>query len=249
MIDLSVVIPAYNEEPRLLPTLESTYELLTAHFPAFEIIVVNDGSKDGTRQLVTEFAKHHPGVRLISYETNKGKGHAVRVGVQAAQGDLILMNDADGSSPISEVLHLREVLSEGADIVIGSRNKSDPSTVVKALPYRTYMGNTFNLIVQWMLLPGLYDTQCGFKLFKRPVAKDIFSASRIDGYAFDVEILYIARRRNYRIEEVAINWTNVAGSKINVVLDSAKMFTQVLKIKLNSKLGLYKERSKSEVAV
>lgn len=241
MIDLSVVIPAYNEELRILPTLESVHAFLSGQFPRFEIIVVNDGSKDATSQVVTDFAKHHEGVRLISYDINKGKGCAVRTGMLASGGNLILMNDADGSSPIQEVMRLKEAMLNGADIVIGSRAKPDPQRVVKALAYRTYMGNTFNRIVQSLLLPGLYDTQCGFKLFKRPVAQDIFSRSRVNGYAFDVEVLYIAKCRNYKIVEVAIDWTNVAGSKVNIVIDSAKMFFQVIKVKLNSMSGLYRQ--------
>src|SRR5579883_3429911 len=130
MIDLSVVIPAFNEESRILPTLESVHAFLTRNFPAFEIIVVNDGSQDSTSQVVTEFAKHHDHVRLIAYEVNKGKGYAVRVGVLAASGKLVLMNDADGSSPIQEVLRLKEAIDNGADIVIASRAKEDPTRVV-----------------------------------------------------------------------------------------------------------------------
>jgi dolichyl-phosphate beta-glucosyltransferase len=246
MIDLSIVIPAYNEESRILPTLESVHTFLSGHFPKFEIIVVNDGSNDSTSQVVTDFAKHHQSVRLVAYDVNKGKGHAVRVGMLAAGGDLILMNDADGSSPISEVLRLRDAMLNGADIVIGSRAKPDPHRVVKALAYRTYMGNTFNGIVQWLLLPGLHDTQCGFKLFKRPVAHDVFSCSRIDGFAFDVEVLFIARRRNYKIVEIAIDWTNVNGSKVNVLVDSAKMLLQVIKIKINDLGGQYRRKAKVE---
>jgi len=164
----------------------------------------------------------------------------------AASGSLILMNDADGSSPIQEVSRLKEVMDSGADIVIASRAKEDPTRVVKALAYRTYMGNTFNSIVQWLLLPGLKDTQCGFKLFKRPVAQDIFSCARIDGYAFDVEVLYIAKCRNYKIVEIAIDWTNVTGSKINVLIDSAKMLYQVIKVKVNSMSGHYRQKAKAK---
>jgi dolichyl-phosphate beta-glucosyltransferase len=239
MIDLSVIIPAYNEELRILPTLESVHAFLSGHFPRFEIIVVNDGSKDATSQVVTDFARHHEGVRLITYDVNKGKGYAVRTGMLAADGNLILMNDADGSSPIQEVMRLKEAVLSGADVVIGSRAKPDPQRVVKALAYRTYMGNTFNRIVQSLLLPGIYDTQCGFKLFKRPVAQDIFSRARINGYAFDVEVLYIAKCRNYKIVEIAIDWTNVGGSKVNVLIDSVKMLFQVIKVKLNGMASLH----------
>jgi dolichyl-phosphate beta-glucosyltransferase len=241
MLDLSVIIPSYNEEFRILSTLNSVHDCLTQAVPNFEIIAVNDGSKDGTSQVVEEFAKHHERVRLISYPMNKGKGFAVKTGVLAANGELVLMNDADGSSPIEECLRLNEAIQKGADIAIGSRAKPDPTRVVKALSYRTHMGNTFNSIVQSLLLPGIYDTQCGFKLFKRQVAREIFSLARINGYGFDVEILYIARQRNYVIAEVPINWSNVDGSKVNIMIDPAKMLFEIMKIKINALTGHYRE--------
>jgi dolichyl-phosphate beta-glucosyltransferase len=240
MLNLSVVIPAYNEESRLPPTLASVHYFLSEYQANFEIIIVDDGSTDATASMVKEFAAHHDSVRLISYRPNRGKGYAIRTGVLAANRELILINDADGSSPIEEIVRLEWVLQKGADLVIGSRAKPDATRAVKALAYRTHMGNTFNTIVQSLLLPGIRDTQCGFKLFKQKVARDIFSAARIDGYAFDVEVLYIAKQRSYRIEELAINWSNVAGSKINILVDSARMLAEVMKIKLNSSMGYYR---------
>lgn len=240
MPQLSVVIPAYNEERRLPSTLESVYAFLSEHYQDFEIVIVDDGSIDHTVDVVDEFARHHDGVRLITYSPNQGKGFAVRKGVLNAKGDLILIDDADGSSPIEEVTRLEEAIALGADVAIGSRNKPDPSRVVKTHLHRKYIGNTFNLIVQSLLLPGIYDTQCGFKLFKKSVAQDIFSVSVLNGFAFDVEILYISRLRNYRIEELAINWTNVAGSKVNVVVDSLLMFLEVIGITGRKWLGMYR---------
>jgi dolichyl-phosphate beta-glucosyltransferase len=237
---LSIVIPAYNEENRLPVTLASVHSFCAQEPFDFELIVVNDGSKDGTTGVVEEFAKHHDGIRLITYEVNQGKGHAVKVGVLAAQGDVILLADADGNAPIEELTRLRDAISSGADIAIGSRAKPNSETVVKALAYRTFMGNTFNRIVQSLLLPGIHDTQCGFKLFKRQPAHDVFSASRIKGYAFDVEVLYIAKLRHYKIAEVPVNWHNVSGSKVNVVVDSLKMLGEVLKIYFGSLVGRYK---------
>jgi dolichyl-phosphate beta-glucosyltransferase len=243
MLDLSVIIPAYNEALRIPSTLQSVHEALSQAVPDFEIIVVNDGSKDETAQVVEEFAKHHDRVRLISYAVNKGKGYAVRAGIISANGALVLMNDADGSSPIEECSRLMQAIQQGADVAIGSRAKPDANRVVKALSYRTYMGNTFNSIVQSLLLPGIYDTQCGFKLFKQNVAKDIFSPAKINGYGFDVEILYIARLRSYTIEEVPINWSNVDGSKVNIMFDPAKMLFEIIKIKINSLMGLYRAQT------
>ncbi len=245
MADLSVIVPAYNEERRLPATLESVYEYLAAQGKDFEIIVVDDGSLDSTVAIVEAYAAERPQVRLLSYTPNRGKGHAVRVGMLAAKGELIVFNDADGSSPISELPKLINAIAGGADVAIGSRAKPDHDRTVKALVYRKYLGNTFNSIVQCLLLPGLYDTQCGFKMFKRAVAHDVFSVAHLNGWAFDVEVLFISRLRGYRVSEIAINWTNVAGSKINVLIDSPKMLLEVLWIAAGAWFGRYKQLSKS----
>jgi dolichyl-phosphate beta-glucosyltransferase len=240
MLDLSVVIPAYNEELRLPSTFEAMHKFLAESGLNFEIIVVNDGSKDGTVRVVQDLARHNEEVRLLSYEVNKGKGYAVKTGVLSAKGNLILIDDADGSSPIEEFMRLKVAIDNGADIAIGSRAKPNLERRVEALVYRKYIGNIFNKIVQSLLLPGIHDTQCGLKLFKQHVAKDLFSLSLIEGYAFDVEILYLAKLRCYVVEEVAINWTNVAGSKVNVMRDSIIMLVETLKITMNGFLGRYK---------
>ncbi len=240
MPELSVVIPAYNEEHRLPTTLESVHDFLKQTGHSFEVLVVDDGSLDGTTQVVESFAESHPAVRLVSYQPNRGKGHAVRVGMLAADGDLVLMNDADGASPIEEVQRLMNAIAGGADVAIGSRAKPDETREVKALVHRKFIGNTFNRIVQALLLPGIQDTQCGFKIFKREAARDIFSVQRTNGYGFDVEILYIAKLHGYRIAEVPINWANVDGSKVNVLLDSPKMFVEVVRIAFSALFGQYK---------
>jgi dolichyl-phosphate beta-glucosyltransferase len=242
MLALSVVIPAYNEESRLPATLSSVHSFCSSTGMEFELIVVNDGSKDNTVGIVEEFAKHHNGIRLISYAVNKGKGHAVKVGALAAQGELVLLDDADGNAPIEEFTRLRDAITDGADVAIGSRAKPESDRVVKALAYRTFIGNTFNRIVQSLLLPGIYDTQCGFKLFTQRAAHDVFSVSMVNGYAFDVEVLYIAKLHQYKIAEVSVDWHNVPGSKVNVVLDSIKMFCEVLNIKFRSLSGNYKPK-------
>lgn len=238
--DLSVIIPAYNEESRLPATLESVYQFLVGSGRSFELMVVDDGSHDRTADLVQSFSQNHANVRLLSYQPNKGKGHAIRTGILAAKGDRLLINDADGSSPIAEVDKLDAGIASGADIAFGSRAKPDESRKVNALAYRKFVGNTFNMIVQSLLLPGFYDTQCGFKMFKREVAHDIFSVSTINGYGFDVEVLYIGKLRGYKIIEVPINWSNVEGSKVNVLTDSPKMLLEVLKIAVCGWFGRYK---------
>lgn len=239
MSQISIIIPAYNEEKRLPATLESVSNFFTDKRMPFEIIIVDDGSTDNTAAIVNQYASRHLHTRLIVNKINKGKGFAIKTGVLAATGELILINDADGSSPIEEVDRLRAAIEDGAQLAIGSRAKPDSTRKVNALPYRTYIGNTFNRIVQSLLLPGIYDTQCGFKLFKKDIARNIFSLSTIDGYAFDVEILYLARLNKYRIDEISINWNNVPGSKVNVFVDSLKMLVEVLKISWNAAQGKY----------
>lgn len=240
MTELSIIIPAYNEQRRLPATLSNVYEYLQSRGEPFEIIVVDDGSHDETADVVEKYSQTRPEVRLISYQPNQGKGYAVRSGIMAAKGTLLLIDDADGSSPIEEVERLRSGIASGADIAIGSRAKPDDTRQVEALAYRKFIGNTFNFIVQRLLLPGIFDTQCGFKLFKADVAKEIFRVSRINGFGFDVEVLHIARVRGYSISEVAINWHNVEGSKVNVFVDSPKMFGDVLRVALSSLLGQYR---------
>lgn len=251
---LSVVIPAYNEEKRLPSTLESVFAFLESCGKTYEIVVVDDGSHDGTCEVVEDFCRKNLSVslneqeeklgqdkiRLVSYAPNQGKGFAVRTGMLKARGDYLLMNDADGSSPIEEVERLLDGLKPDYSVVIGSRAKEDPTAKVNALAYRKYIGNTFNLIVQSLLLPGIRDTQCGFKLFERKAAAEIFSVARLNGYAFDVELLYIARLKNYKIHEIAINWNNTEGSKVNVLTDSPRMLLEVLGITIGAWFGRYK---------
>jgi dolichyl-phosphate beta-glucosyltransferase len=243
MIELSVIIPAYNEERRLPKTLDSVYHFLSKRGRSFEILVVDDGSHDSTCDLVLEYAKDHPEVRIKSYQPNRGKGFAVRIGMLVARGEALLIDDADGSSPIEEVERLEKALADGADLVIGSRAKPDESRQVEVQFHRKFIGNTFNVIVQRLLLPGIYDTQCGFKLFTRQAARDIFSVNRIDGFGFDVEVLYIAKMRSYNIVELAINWANVEGSKVNVLIDSPKMLLEVLNVTSAACCGLYRRKS------
>ncbi len=244
-MQLSVIIPAYNEDRRLPGTLASVYRYLHQSEISFEIIVVDDGSYDNTAAFVEDFARQYPGVRLISYAANRGKGFAVRTGMLAALGDYLLMNDADGSSPIEEVQRLLSCAHEGYEVVFGSRAKADDSAVVKSLLHRKFIGNSFNFIVQTLILPGIKDTQCGFKLFSRAAGHDIFSVAKQNGYAFDVEALYIARIRGYKINEVAISWANVEGSKVNVLVDSPRMLFEVLSITCGAWLGRYKRLTKA----
>lgn len=243
---VSVIIPAYNEERRLTSTLESVYAFLKNRGGPFEILVVNDGSLDHTENLVEDFAKNKSEVRMLSYLPNRGKGYAVKLGMLSAQCDLLLFDDADGSSPIDQLPLLEAAIQQNNDIAIGSRNLPQAGKKVQAAASRKYIGNTFNIIVQSLLLPGINDTQCGFKLFTRKAAKDIFSVTQLEGFAFDVELLYIARLRGYKVAEIAIDWTNVEGSKVNVMIDSPKMLRDVLGICLDALFGRYRKLSTKE---
>lgn len=231
-IDLSVIVPAYNEERRLPPTLIEMIDYLEARAKNYEIIVVDDGSRDGTCEMVKKFERIRSRVRLIRSPNNYGKGHAVRMGVLNAKGARILFADADGASPIQELDRLERALDSGHQIAIGSRALTDKDTVVSTRWYRKYLGRMFNYCVNFILLPGIADTQCGFKLFTNQVARFLFENQRSDGFSFDVEILYLAGKAEIKIAEVPINWTNIPGSKVNLILDALKMFKDIFVFKV-----------------
>lgn len=229
---VSVVIPAYNEEKRLGPTLASCVEFLEGNEIPYEIVVVDDGSVDQTAQLVRELCLIHPAIRLISLERNRGKGAAVRKGVLEAKGELILTNDADGATPISELFRLLgEMAFSACDVVLASRALGSPDTHVERKLHRFLAGRLFAFIVNLLAVPHISDTQCGFKLFTRTAARQIFSRQTLQGFSYDVEILYLARKLGYTLEEVAVNWHDVKGSKVNMCADSLKMFFDILKIR------------------
>lgn len=242
MVQLSVVIPAFNEELRLPATLLSINEYLTYRYDSFEILVVDDGSADKTRQVVESYASAYPSIRLLSYGSNRGKGYAVRLGVLAAQGDLILITDADRSSPIEELATLRSALDAGADIAVGSRAKFASDKKVESSLLRRFAGLCFNVLVRSLLVRGILDTQCGFKLFRREIAHELFSMARSDGFAFDVEVLHVAMLRGYRIREISINWSHCDGSKVNLFVDSSKMFADVLLIAMRTAKGTFRAK-------
>ncbi|APG25734.1 dolichyl-phosphate beta-glucosyltransferase [Syntrophotalea acetylenica] len=238
---ISIVVPAYNEEKRLQLTLPALFNQIKEYFSRFEIVVVDDGSTDRTADIVMSFARKHERVRLIRYEQNRGKGCAVRTGVLAAKGDLILFSDADLSTAFEEVLKLREALETGADVAIGSR-ATRQTVIEKRQPlYRVVMGKTFNKFVQLLATPGIFDTQCGFKLFTRAAAMDLFRDCRIDGFGFDVEVLFLARKRGLVIREIGVRWLNSPDSKVHPVIDSARMLRDLLVIRRNALRGDYGE--------
>ena len=243
---LSIVVPAYNEARRLPPFLQRTVTYLDQRRLSYEILVVDDGSQDHTAQTVELLAQQSPAVRLIQSTSNRGKGAAVRRGMQAARGAMQLFADADGATPIEELPHLESALAAGADLAIGSRALAshDPNYTVQARWHRSMMGSLFNAVVQRFGLRHIADTQCGFKLFRRSVAQDLFSVACVDGYAFDLELLYIARQRGFRIAEVPVNWADQPGSKVRPWRDGFLMLRELMAIRKRDAQGRYMPRAR-----
>lgn len=243
-LELSIIIPAHNEAARILPHLRSVVDYLSRRARTFEIIVVDDGSLDETATVVHEFARQVPYIRLICLPICAGKGAAVRHGMQAARGRWQLFTDADGATPIVELERLEQALRTGAEIAIGSRSLASRRSdfTVNARWHRSLLGSFFNAIVRAGGIAGIADTQCGFKLFERAVAQDLFSVSCVNGYGFDLELLYVAQRRGYRIAEVPVNWTDQPGSKVRVLRDGLGMLRELMTIHRNAEKGFYSDR-------
>ena len=222
------MIPAYNEAARLPAYLEEVAAYFCRRGEPFEVLVVNDGSRDATAEVAREIGRSHPEIDVLSFGDNRGKGRAVRAGMRVARGELRLMTDADGATPIAEVPRLEAALRAGADVAIGSRARRDASVVRKTRFHRRLAGHTFSLIVRGLGVGDILDTQCGFKLFRAAVADDLFADLGTDGFGFDVELLMRARRRGYRVAEVPVNWTDQPGSKVTVLRDSPAMLRDVV---------------------
>lgn len=238
-MDISVVIPAYNEEKRLPGTLPHLWRALNRRFGNFEIIIVDDGSSDKTADYAARFAEEYPEVRVISYGSNRGKGFAVRTGMLAAKGKYVLFSDADLSTPLREVRKLIRALEQGAGVAIGSRALQE-SKIVEYQPfYRVLMGKTFNKIVRFLAVRGIADTQCGFKCFRRESAREIFSQCRIDGFGFDVEVLFVAGKKGIKISEVGVLWRNDTESKVDPIHHSLQMLKEILLVRWYGMIGCY----------
>ncbi len=227
---LSVVIPAYNEEKRLQYSLASVLDFLKQQSYLWEILVSDDGSSDGTAALARETLKGLPHQVLVS-PLNRGKGHAVRQGVLAAHGHYILHSDADFSTPIEEVTRFLGYLEKDFDIVIGSRALPDSKVEVRQNFIRETMGRTFNRLARLFSFKGIHDSQCGFKCFRGEVAKNLFSHSRLNGFSFDPEIIFLAQKRGYRIREEPVIWRNSPQSRVRLIADPIHMFWDLLKIR------------------
>lgn len=231
---ISVVVPAYNEANRIPPTLDRIASYMPERHPDYEIIVVDDGSTDGTGAVVRERFATNPRVAVVDYGGNRGKGYAVRYGMSRAKGDLVVFSDADLSTPIEEIEKMLPLVDQGYDIVIGSRAHAQADIREHQPLYRELGGKLFNLLVRLVVMPGLHDTQCGFKLFRRATTAPILPHLRIDGFAFDVEILAFARAAGLRIAEVPVVWINSATSRVRMSAAS-RAYLDLIGIRLRAR--------------
>ena len=236
---LSIIIPAYNEEKRLLHTLNQVFAFLEGEDYPAEVIVVENGSSDQTLALAQKLAKKYANLRVLQNK-KAGKGLAVQRGMLEAEGEYRIFCDADLSMPIEEVRRFIPP-NLNSDIVIASREVKGAIRYDEP-GYRHFTGRVFNLLIRLFALPKLHDTQCGFKGFRADVAEDIFQYQSINGWAFDVEILFIAKMRSYKIAELPIPWYYNDESKINVLRDSYRMFLDLIQIRKNARQGLYDQK-------
>ncbi len=244
MTELSIIIPAYNERARIGATLAKIRDYLKIkHNESYEIIVVDDGSVDDTSKIAAEFTSGDFNLRVFKNEINRGKGYSVRRGVIESDGDYILFSDADLSTPIEEYDKLRAVLDADSSvgIAIGSRALKSSQIIIHQPFYREWMGKIFNKIARVLTFKKIKDSQCGFKLFRKETAKKIFELSRVNGFAFDAEIIFLAQKMGFGVREIPVRWINSPNSRVNPVKDSLKMFFEILKIRWWWLTGKYKK--------
>jgi glycosyltransferase involved in cell wall biosynthesis len=238
-LDLSIIIPSYNEEARLPGTLQRIAEYLPTLRLRTEVLVVDDGSTDRTAALAESFHGKLTGLRVLSNGTNRGKGYSVRHGMLEAQGDMVLFTDADLSAPIEEAEKLLGPLNNGYDVAIGSRAMDRSLISTRQSLFRETAGIIFNKIVRMVLRLPFVDTQCGFKAFRRERCRIIFEQQRIEGFGFDPELLYLARHYGLRAIEIPVRWGHSEATKVNMVGDSLKMFGDIFTIRWNAMSGRY----------
>jgi dolichyl-phosphate beta-glucosyltransferase len=246
--ELSIVIPVYNEEARLGKTLEGAFRYLKKERISSEVVVVDDGSKDKTLQVAEKFKKlgtTRQSLRILKHKINRGKGAAVQTGALAAKGQFVLYMDADNSTPLSEFEKFRPAITQGVEVLVGSRAVDRSQVKVHQPFYRELMGRVFNLFVQTLAIPGLWDTQCGFKAFSRKAAREIFPLQTIERFGFDVELLYLAKKKGFKISEISVQWFDSPYSKVDVFQDSFTMLTDLIVIRLNDMKGLYASKKPS----
>jgi len=235
----SIVIPAFNERARIPATLRSVVDCIRAHGWSAEVIVVNDGSSDETARLVREFSEHSPEVRLLENPSNRGKGYSVRSGILHALGDVVMFTDADLSSPIEEAERLFAAIAQGADIAIGSRWLASSRQTHRQPLYRQFFGRCFNALTRMVMNLPFADTQCGFKAFTRSAAQTVFQLQTIERWGFDPEILFIALKRGYHIQEVPVSWAHDERSRISYLRDGLQMLKELAIVRWNALVGRY----------
>jgi len=240
-LTLSIVLPAYNEAERIAASLDKVLQYAGQHGGTAEVIVVNDGSSDGTADIVRQYAKQQPTLQLMENPGNRGKGFSVRSGMLHARGDVLLFSDADLSSPIQEADKLFAAIQAGADVAIGSRWVRKELQVKRQPIHRRIMGRIFNLALRLVLGLNFKDTQCGFKAFRRSAAEQVFPRQKIERWGFDPELLYLAKRSGLRIEEVPVEWAHRTGTHISPLRDGLRMFLDLFKIRWNAMSGRYKQ--------
>jgi len=231
MKSISVIIPACNEAERITSYLREIDSFFKKEPSLYEIIVVNDGSRDRTVDVICSLQKEIENLRLICLTENRGKGFAIKAGFKNSKYDYLLFADADGSTPFREVKALATALDRGAHIALGSRSSIQKSGELKRSFSRVLSSKVFNIVVKLFLFRGIEDTQCGFKMFTRSAAMEILKYSKIDDYIFDLEVLILAKKLNFSFEEVQIDWHDTEGSKLNVFIDSFKMLRSTLKLR------------------
>ncbi len=234
---MSIVIPAYNEETRLPQSLTAIVDFLGAQDFESEVLVIDDGSTDRTPEIVKEFSTEHPFIQLLQ-PGRGGKGHAVKAGMLQVKGEYAFLCDADLAMPITELPKFLPPQQNGYKIAIGSR-EGEGAVRYNEPPYRHLMGRVFNWLVKMMAVRGFEDTQCGFKCFHASVVDDLFQNQTIDGFGFDVEVLYVAQKRNYKIIEIPIHWYYQSESKVHPVKDTIRMVQDMLTVRRNDRQGLY----------
>ena len=234
---LSLILPAYNEEKRLDECMEKVAGYLASRNDPIEVILVENGSSDRTYEMACGYAERYPWLKVLQ-EKKPGKGNAVRRGMLEARGKYRMFADVVFSMPVSEVDHFIPPTLSGYQVAIGSREVKG-AVRYNEPPRRHFTGRVFNLIVRILAVPGIHDTQCGFKCFSAEAAEKLFRLQRIDGWAFDAEVLFIAQHLGYQIIEVPVQWYYDGNSKINVIRDSVKMFRELLQIRKNYRAGLY----------
>jgi glycosyltransferase involved in cell wall biosynthesis len=236
---ISIVIPAFNESARIGKALGEVVSVVRERAWPAEVLVVNDGSTDRTAAIVQDFAQLHPEVRLLNNPINRGKGFSVRHGVLNAVGEIVMFTDADLSAPMEEAEFLFDALRQGADIAIGSRWLQRKRQTHKQPLYRQFFGRCFNAITRLIMGLPFADTQCGFKAFRRPVAQTIFQLQRIERWGFDPELLFIALKRGYKVQEVPVTWGHDERSRLSYLKDGIKMLEEIAYIRWEAFAGAY----------